>query len=91
MKVLIYCCLFVLLGVMSFPITAEAFSRRSHQSDFQQNQTATAPLNHTQDVSPQAVPEPPALLLMSIGIGVLALCSVIKRFRKEDASRENAL
>jgi hypothetical protein len=90
MKALIYCCLFVLLGIMSFPVTAEAFSRRSHHSDFQQNQTVTAPLN-TQNASAQAVPEPPVFLLMSIGIGVLALYSVVKRFRGQDASREKAL
>jgi hypothetical protein len=84
MKGLIYCSLVVFLAVMSFPITAEAFGRRSHHSDFSQSQAVTAPLQTT-DVSPQAVPEPPALLLMGIGFGALAVFSAIKRFRKHDA------
>ena len=83
MKGLIYCCLVVFLAVMSFPITAEAFGRRSHSSDFSQSQT-TAPIQRT-DVSPQAVPEPPALLLMGIGFGALAVFTAIKRFRRQDA------
>ena len=90
MKVLIYCSVFVLLALMSFPITAEAFSRRSHHSDFSQSQAVTAPLN-TQDVSAQAVPEPPVLLLISIGIGVLALCSVVKRFYEQGARGDKGL
>ena len=82
MKGLIYGCLVVFLAVMSFPITAEAFGRRSHGSDFSQSQAG--PIQRT-DVSPQAVPEPPALLLMGIGFGVLAVFSAVKRFRKQDA------
>ena len=84
MKVFIYCSVFVLLAVMSFPMTAEAFGRRSHGSDFSQSQAVTAPLQTT-DVSPNAVPEPPALLLMGIGFGVLAAFAAIKRYRKQDA------
>ena len=81
MKILTYCSVFVLLSLLSFPITAEAFSRRSHSSEITQSQAVTAPLNtlQTQDVSAQAVPEPPVLLLMSIGIGLLALCAGARR------------
>lgn len=89
MKITIYCSLFVLLALMSFPITADAFSRRSHHSDFSQSQAVTAPLQ-TADVSPNAVPEPPVLLLMSIGIGLLALCVGVRRFRGQAASDKKA-
>lgn len=83
MKGLMYSSLVVLLAVMLFPITAEAFGRRSHGSDFTQSQAVTTPLQRT-DVSPQAVPEPPVLLLMGIGFGALAVFAAIKRFRRQD-------
>jgi PEP-CTERM motif-containing protein len=91
MKILIYSSVFVLLTLMSFPLTAEAFSRRTHHSELGQTQQTTQLNSQTRDVSPQAVPEPPALLLMGIGIGLLAIYSTIKRFRGRDASREKAL
>ena len=56
-----------------------------------QNPGQSAPLDQTRNVSPQAVPEPPALLLMGIGIGLFAIYSMIKRFRGHNASREKAL
>jgi hypothetical protein len=90
MKLLTYCSVFVLLTLISLPITAEAFGRRSHHSEVGPTQQ-TAPLNQqTRDVSPQAVPEPPAVLLMGIGIGLFAICSMIVRFRGQQASREKA-
>jgi hypothetical protein len=82
MKILIYCSVFVLLTLISLPITAEAFSRRTHHSEA--GPSHITPLDHktqTQDVSPQAVPEPPVLLLMGIGIGLFAIGSMILRFR----------
>lgn len=93
MKTLTYCSVFVLLSLLSFPITAEAFSRRSHSSEVAQNQVQTPRDGNTQtqNVSPQAVPEPPALLLMGIGIGLFAIFSLIKRFRSQAASREKAM
>jgi PEP-CTERM motif-containing protein len=94
MKILTYCGVFVLLALISFPITAEAFSWFSHSSDSSelvQNPGQSAPLDQTRNVSPQAVPEPPALLLMGIGIGLFAIYSMIKRFRGQNASREKAL
>jgi len=106
-KILTYCGVFVLLALISFPITAEAFSWFSHSSDSSelvqnpghhsarsghvQNPGQSAPLDQTRNVSPQAVPEPPALLLMGIGIGLFAIYSMIKRFRGHNASREKAL
>ena len=98
MKILTYCSVFVLLALISFPITADAFSRRHHSSELGsggvQNPGQSAPNNgqsQTLDITPQAVPEPPALLLLSIGIGLFAVYSIIKRFRGQDGSREKTL
>lgn len=100
MKILTYCSIGLLLALIAFPITAEAFSRRTHSSEVAQRQvpapragnTQTQDGNtQTQDVSPQAVPEPPALLLMGIGIGLFAIFSMIKRFRGQAASRDKAM
>lgn len=106
MKILTYCGVFVLLTLISFPVTAEAFSRRTHSSEVAQNQGhpsrsgrvqnpgQSAPHNdqsQTLDITPQAVPEPPAILLMGIGIGLFAVYSIIKRFRGQDSSREKTL
>lgn len=100
MKILTYCSIGLLLALIAFPITAEAFSRRTHSSEVAQRQVP-APRDgntqkqdgntQTQDVSPQAVPEPPALLLMGIGIGLFAIFSMIKRFRGQAASRDKAM
>ena len=94
MKILIYCSVFVLLTIISLPVTAEAFSRRTNHSEVgpshvtsydQKKQTPSS------DISPQAVPEPPVLLLMGIGLGLFAIGSVIARFRGQDAGRNKAL
>ena len=85
MKSLIYGFLFVFLALLSVPTTADAFSRRSHGSEVTQGQTVTAPKTTTTEnggVSPTAVPEPPVLLLMSLGIGLFALGSAIMGLRK---------
>ena len=85
MKLLSCLILLVLCLLISFPATADAFSRRSHSSEMGPH---TTPLNTSQtlthDVSPQAVPEPPAALLMSIGVGLLGLAAMFKRFRRAD-------
>ena len=83
MNILVYCCLFVLLTFISLPTTADAFSRRSHHSQATANQASTAPLQAaTTDTSPNAVPEPPVLMLMTIGFGLFALGSAVRAFRK---------
>ena len=86
MKPYIYASLIVLLTVMSLPATSEAFSRRSSSSEVSQSQVVTRhskPVNPSSDVSAQAVPEPPVLLLLSIGLGVFALGYAIHAFRKQ--------
>jgi hypothetical protein len=76
--------LFVLFMVLSFPVTSDAFSRRSHGSEMGPQ---TTPLNTSQthghdNVSAQAVPEPPVLLLMSIGLGLFSVGAIVKRVRR---------
>ncbi len=70
MNLLTYCSVFVLFALMSFPMTADAFSRRPHHSEVGQNQFESRPLDHTiptQDRTPQSVPEPSSLYLIGIG------------------------
>ena len=98
MKILTYCGVFVLLALISFPITADAFSRRHDSSELEQNQVRsarhngqTAPHNgqsQTLNITPQSVPEPPVLLLLGIGIGLFAIYSMIRQFRGQKADRE---
>jgi hypothetical protein len=87
MKSLISGFLLVGLTLLWLPTTADAFSRRSHGSEVTQSQAVTVPLKadtiETRDVSPTAVPEPPVLLLMGIGLAVFALCSAIKGYRRQ--------
>ena len=88
MNIFIYCFAIALFTLSSLPLTAEAFSRRSHHSDVGPSQAVTAPLNNTNqtensNISPQAVPEPPVVLLMSIGVGLIGLYSIVKRYRRE--------
>jgi hypothetical protein len=82
MKTWIYGGLVVLVTVLSLPTTSDAFSRRSHSSEVGPTQATTAPLTQNGDDSAQSVPEPPVLLLMSVGLGVIALAFVIKNFQK---------
>jgi len=92
MKILTYCSVFVLLSLLSFPITAEAFSRGADNTEVTQHRVHVPRDGNTQtqNISPQAVPEPPVLLLMGIGIGLFAIFLMIKRFRGQAASREKA-
>lgn len=81
MKTLVYCFLFVLSTVLSLPTTSDAFSRRSSGSEFAPNQLVTTPVT-TATTDAQAVPEPPVLLLMTFGLGLLALGAGMKAVRK---------
>ena len=79
MKTATYCSLVVLLAFLSLPTASHAFSRRSHHSEVTQSQAVTVPLRvdttEARGVSASAVPEPPVLMLMTIGLGAFALCS----------------
>jgi hypothetical protein len=83
MKTFTYGLLFVLLTLLSWPTTTDAFSRRSSGLEVAPIHAATTPVTTTNNVSAQSVPEPPVLLLMSIGLGVFALFSAIRTFRKQ--------
>ena len=95
--ILLYCNVFVLVTLIAFPITAEAFSRGAdssevgqHQTQAHQAQTSRDGKTETQNISAVAVPEPPVLWLMGIGISLFAIFAWIKRFRGQDASRDSA-
>lgn len=83
MKTLAYGSVLILLALLAMPTTSEAFSRRSSGSEVAPTQALTTPVTTTNNVSAQSVPEPPVLLLMSIGLGVFALGAAIKAFRKQ--------
>jgi hypothetical protein len=84
MKTLMHGAVLLLLVLLSLPTSSDAFSRRSGGSEFAPTQAVTTPVNGaTNNVSAQAVPEPPVLLLMSIGFGVFASAYAVKRFRKQ--------
>lgn len=87
MKIVTYCSVFAFLILISFPFTAEAFSRRVHRSEVVQNEAPLTTVNETTqdpDRTPQGVPEPSALLLMLIGISLIAIYSMKKLPRKQD-------
>lgn len=85
MKRLIYGSALVLAVLLSLPATSDAWSRRSGSTELGP-QSVTAPVQNTtlqNTTSAQAVPEPPVLLLMSIGVGVFGLGYAIQSFRKQ--------
>jgi hypothetical protein len=96
MKIFIYCCVFALLTVTSLPITAEAFSRRAHHDEVPQGLSAPQKdTTHTNNAvgpntpgnnTPTNVPETSSLLLMGVGIGLLGIYAMKKRFRGQVAS-----
>ena len=87
LKILTYCSVFVLLALLSFPLTAEAFSRGADNPAVTQHRVQAPRDGKTQtpNISPQAVPEPPVLLFLGIGIGLFAIYSMTKPFRGQDA------
>jgi hypothetical protein len=82
MKTLIYGSVLVLLTLLSLPTSSEAFSRRSSGSEVASFQATTTPTT-TGTNDAQAVPEPPVVLLMSVGLGLFALGYAIREFRKQ--------
>lgn len=80
MKTMTFGTMLLLLTLLSLPATSDAFSRRSSGSEIGPMQATTAPVT-TQNADAQAVPEPPLLILMSIGLGVFGLGYAM--FRKE--------
>ena len=84
MKFWIYSSVLALLALLSLPTSSDAWSRRSSSSEVGPTQALTAPVNgYSNDVSAQAVPEPPVLLLMSVGLGVYALYSAMRAYRRQ--------
>ena len=81
MKPLIYGSALVLFTLLSLPTTSDAFSRRSHE--WEAGPLQTTPVTNTTNASAQSVPEPPVVMLMSIGLGVFGLGYAMKTFRKQ--------
>jgi hypothetical protein len=98
MKFLSYFSLVLLLMLISFPVSSDAFSRRSSHSEVAQpattslrtSQTNTSQTNITQanglNASSQAVPEPPVLWLMSLGVGLLVLGAMFRQVCRSQKS-----
>jgi hypothetical protein len=84
MKKLVGVGVLTLLTVMSLPSTSDAFSRRSHSSEVTQTSpTQTGNLStENRSTSAQAVPEPPLLLVMSIGLGAFAFVYALRRYKR---------
>lgn len=105
--VLLTCCnVLAFLTLLAFPITADAFSRRAdsaevglHQAQAHQGQLHQAQAHQGQAAgdgksdanTPHAVPEPPALWLLGIGVSLFAIFSLIKQFRGRAGSHDHAM
>jgi hypothetical protein len=81
MKTFVYGSALMLAAVLSLPATVDAFSRRSSSWEIGP-QNVTAPVQATTN-SPQSVPEPPVLLLMTVAVGVFGLGYAIRKVRKQ--------
>ena len=83
MKRWIYGSVLVLAVLLSLPATSDAFSRRSGSTELGPQTSPVQASTGTYNGSAQAVPEPPVLLLMSIGVGVFGLGYAIRRLRNQ--------
>ena len=84
MKPTVYFSALTMVALLSLPTTSDAFSRRSNDSEIVPRQDTTVPYNlNNGNVSAQSVPEPPVLVLMSIGLGVFGAGHAMSRFRKQ--------
>ena len=96
MKLLAWTGVFLIVMLLAGTDSSEAFSRRSSHSDMAQPAPATTNLSSADrtgkstinglDVSPQAVPEPPVLWLMSLGVGLLAGGVIVRGLRRPTGS-----
>jgi hypothetical protein len=82
MKTLMYGSVLVLLTLLALPTTSDAFSRRSSGPEIAPLQATTTP-STTGNSDAKSVPEPPVVLLMSVGVGLFALGYAISGFRKQ--------
>ena len=86
MKVLSWVVVTTVLVLISFPGASDAFSRRTSEPEISQITTnaghesrANSSQRTSSDLSAQAVPEPPVLWLVSLGIGLFAIGVMLKR------------
>jgi hypothetical protein len=80
MKILTYSSVVVLLALLAFPLTADAFSRRVSHSEAGLTQVQSAPPDRTHR-STQSVPVPGTFLLF--GVGFVAFAVWRQRSRRE--------
>jgi hypothetical protein len=77
----------MLIAFVSLPSTSNAFFRRSHSAEVTGSATQNGVVSSENgNTSPQAVPEPPVLFLMTIGVSGLALLSAVRRLRRHSRS-----
>ncbi len=89
MKMLASLALSIFLTTLFLPLSAEAFGRRPNSSEVYQSPRPPAesvapnnPGNGTTGRPHQAVPEPPSILLLGLGVGLVALVSMRKWLRR---------
>lgn len=79
-----------LATLVSFPGSANAFSRRPQPSEVGQNQTRTTQLENgkDQDGKPTvSVPEPTTLMLLGSGVGLFGLFMLYRRVTARESGK----
>jgi len=71
MKIVTYWSVFVLLALLSFPLSADAFSRRADHSEVGLTQVQSAAPDKAQ--TKQSVPVPGTFLLFGVGFAAFAV------------------